>query len=447
MEEIMASLKAQVDRVFVSAMALTGTTEYAARRFGAAPFLPALFIDRFTYLGGIEPAVFSAQLAACRSFDDDRWAQHWQGYATEHLMVADGALSVLGAPSTRQLLDAPSPEQTHRLGGLLAPAVEILADRGAIAPPGAVSEFSRRHPESLSAAVALDALIKAVVYEFAAAWPGWTPSRLRAYETSHRLCEIVLTALAPAMGLAIEMVRIPCGDDDEVRGYLVAPEGADQLPTVLITNGLEGSLAETTLPLLKYRDEGMAYFIMEMPGTYHYRQPLTAQSEQVYRAVIDYLAAHNRVDTERMGMLGVSFGAYWATRMAAVEPRLCAVVANGAPADRSLAPSGSLGVPEVIVSTIQRTIGAGGLVDMMGKVKQLTLRDHLPRITLPLLVINGAKDTLVRVEDSVDIATYAPNAQLVLYADDDHCAMKNAEAWFGLAVRFLREQLATPVPS
>lgn len=97
------------------------------------------------------------------------------------------------------------------------------------------------------------------------------------------------------------------------------------------------------------------------------------------------------------------------------------------------------------MSTIQRTIGADGLVDMMGKRKQPTLRDHLPRITIPLLVIDGAKDTLVRVEDSVDIATYAPNAQLVLYADDDHCAIKNAEAWFGLAVRFLREQLATSV--
>ncbi len=68
----MDSLKSQVKRVLVSTMALTGTTEYAARRFGTAPFLPALFVDRFTHLGGIEPAVFSAQLAACRSFDDER---------------------------------------------------------------------------------------------------------------------------------------------------------------------------------------------------------------------------------------------------------------------------------------------------------------------------------------------------------------------------------------
>lgn len=439
----MAALKSQAQRAFVSALALSRTTEHAARRLGVAPFLPALFVDRFTYLGGIEPAVFSAQLAACRSFDDHRWADHWEAFATEHLATADASLSALRAPSTRELLDSPSADQTRRLGELLAPAVEILADRGPIAYPGAVHEFSRRRSEARDAAIAVDALVKAMVYEFVAAWPGWTPRRLRAYETSHRLCETLLTALAPAMGLDIETVRIPVGGNDEIRGYLIAPEGARHLPTVLITNGLEGSLAETAVPLLKYRGEGMAYFVMEMPGTYHYRQPLTPQSEQVYSAAIDFLASDSRVDKERIGMLGVSFGAYWATRMAAVEPRLRVAIANGAPADRSLAPTGSLGVPEVIVSTIQRTIGAGSLLDMIGKVRKLSLRDHLPRITIPLLVINGADDTLVRVEDSIDIATYAPNAQLVLYADDDHCAMKNAEAWFDLGVRFLREELGT----
>lgn len=441
----MASLKSQLKRVFVSALALTHSTEHAARRLGVTPFLPALFVDRFTYLGGIAPAVFSAQLAACRSFDDERWVAHWEAFATEHLAIADVALSSLGAPAVRELLDVPNVDHMHRLGELLAPAVEILADRGAVAAPDAVREFSARKPEARDAAVALDALIKAMVYEFAAAWPGWTSRRLRAYETSHRLCEVVLTALAPAMGLTVETVRVPCGGDDHVRGYLIAPEGARQLPTVLITNGLEGSLAETTLPLLKYRAEEMAYFIMEMPGTYHYRRPLTPQSERVYSAVIDFLTADSRVDAERIGMLGVSFGAYWATRMAAVEPRLRVAIANGAPADRSLAPTGSLGVPEIIVSTIQRTVGAGGLLDMIGKIKQLSLRDHLSRIGIPLLVLNGADDTLVRVEDSIDIATYAPNAKLVLYADDDHCAMKNAEAWFDLAVRFLRDELGATV--
>ncbi|WP_431972659.1 alpha/beta hydrolase family protein [Nocardia sp. bgisy134] len=438
----MASTTSRARRLFVSTLALTGTTERAANRFGTAPFLPALFADRLTHLGGIDPAVFSAQLAACNSFDDNRWTTHWETFADEHTATADAALAVLGGPSTRELLDSTTDVEVRKLGELLAPAVEILADRGPIAPPDAVDRFCALHPEDCDAAVALDALIKVVVYEFAASWPGWSPRRLQAYETSHRLCEILLTALAPAMGITVEAVRIPRGSADEVRGYLISPEGAEQLPTVLITNGLEGTLGELTLPLLQHRAEGMTYFVMEMPGTFHYRQPLTPESERVYSAVVDFLTADHRVDAQRIGMLGVSFGAYWSTRMAAVEPRLRAAVANGALADRTFAPTGSIGVPEIIVSTIRRTVGATSVPDMVGKLSALSLRDHLRRIEIPLLVVNGADDSLCRVEDSIDIATYAPNAQLVLYADDDHCAMKHEPEWLDLCIRFFRTHLA-----
>jgi esterase FrsA len=181
---------------------------------------------------------------------------------------------------------------------------------------------------------------------------------------------------------------------------------------------------------------------MEMPGTYHYRQPLTPGSERVYSTVIDFLTTDDRVDPDRIGMLGVSFGAYWSTRMAAVEPRLRAAIANGPPADHTFKPTGSTGIPEIIVETIRSTVGATSLLDMVRKLSALSLRDHYRRIDIPLLVINGADDTLVRVEDSIEIATYAPDAQLVLYADDDHCAMQNEAEWFDLCIRFLRTHVA-----
>ena len=437
----MASIASRAHRAFVTVLALTGTTEWAARRLGTARFLPALFIDRFAHTGGLDPAAFGAQMAQCRSFTDSRWTAHWESFAGEYLAIADGALAGLGGPSTQDLLGSPTEADIRKLGELLAPAVEILADRGPVAPPDAVHSFCARHPESRDAAVALDALIKAMVYKYAAAWPGWTPRRLRAYEASHQLCEILLVALAPAMGVTFEVVRIPLGDDEEVRGFLLAPKDARGLPTVLLSQGLEGTLAELTLPLLEWRAEGFTYFIMEMPGTFHYRKPLGPNSEEVYTTVVDFLATHPCVDASRIGMMGVSFGAYWSTRMAAVEPRLRAAISNGAPADHSFKPSGTTGVPEIIIDTIRNTLGANSLQDTMRKASALSLRDHYPRIKIPLLVINGADDTLVRVEDSIEIATYAPDAQLVLYADDDHCAMHHEDEWFELAMRFFHAHL------
>lgn len=287
----------------------------------------------------------------------------------------------------------------------------------------------------------MDALIKVITYKLAAAWPGWTPQRLRAHAESRRLCDVVTEALAPAMGLSIEHLGIPLPGGDVVEGAAVFPLGVQSSPIVLYAKGLEGTVAESLLPALKYRSYGLAMFIMEMPGTYTYQQPLTVGAENSYRAVIDRLIADRRVDPNRIGMLGLSFGAYWAARMAAVDPRVRAVVANGAPSDRTFRPSGAIGTPEIMMWTMANTMHASSPVDLLKKLRALSLKDRYARMTAPLLVINGATDTLASTRDSIDIATYAPNALLKLYPDDDHCAMGHATEWWDFSIRFLADHL------
>jgi esterase FrsA len=65
---------------------------------------------------------------------------------------------------------------------------------------------------------------------------------------------------------------------------------------VLVTNGLEGTTQELIIPMLKYRKNGMGIFIMEMPGSYVYKQPMSSKSQAIYHKVIDYLAAHPKLN-------------------------------------------------------------------------------------------------------------------------------------------------------
>lgn len=78
-------------------------------------------------------------------------------------------------------------------------------------------------------------------------------------------------------------------------------------------------------------------------------------------------------------------------------------------------------------------------------MRALSIKDLYSHITIPLLVINGDRDTLLSTQDSVDIADAAPHATLLLYPDDDHCAMRHYREWLDHSQHWLRTTLTTDV--
>ncbi len=326
------------------------------------------------------------------------------------------------------------------LGTALAPAATVLADRTPENGPTLVEEFCRQHPEHRAAATAVDELVKGMVYLFAAAWPGWSPQRLAAYADSQRLFHMLLMALAPALGLHAERIRLAIEGEQAV-AYAVFDAETGTQPTMLITNGLEGTIQEALLPALRHRDRGVALVAMEMPGTFQYIRPLSVETEHAYRAVIDQLCDHPRIDADRLGMLGLSFGAHWSTRMAARDPRLKAVVSNGGLYHHSFGLTGVFGMPEIMLWTLKKTTGVTSIASLGPRLKSLDIKRLYSEIGVPLLVINGDSDTLISTQDSINLAGAAPHGELMLYPDDDHCAMGHNSAWLELATHWMAEHL------
>lgn len=95
-------------------------------------------------------------------------------------------------------------------------------------------------------------------------------------------------------------------------------------------------------------------------------------SEQIYRDTLSFVGSHESVDGSRLDMIGISFGGNCATRMAIVDKRIKAVVMNGAPLARSLNPSGSFGIPEVVVRALFDVVGAKTLLDLKSSLHALT---------------------------------------------------------------------------
>jgi len=435
-------------KLFVTACAVTRTTDLAARFTGAAPFLPALFALRYANMGGLDRTWFDGQLAAARSFRDDRWCAHWNRIADEHVQLANRLLRALPGTAGAAVPDiaGQAPATRNGLAELIAPAAVLFADHGPQPDAQTIDNLIAAHSPTSDATVAttafraIDAWVKAITYYQVSAFPGHSEQRMRAYWRSRHLFDVLIAAVAPALELVVEHAEIPVAGGETVSGYLILPPGEGPHPVVLTTNGLEGTAQELAIPQLRYRAAGLAMFVMEMPGSYAYTGPMSPASEAIYHDVIDHLVADTRLDTDRLGMVGVSFGGYWTARMAASDNRITAAIACGAPTHRSFS-GGALGTLQIILGALADTLGAGHPLDLVRKLAALSIKDRYRDIAMPLLVINGDNDTLMDTQDSIDLAAAAPHGTVLLYPDDDHCAMGHYREWLDHSQHWLIEQL------
>lgn len=359
-------------RLAVTLLAQTGLTNHAARRLGVGPFLPAVFVPRYAGLGGLSEQRLDADLRGIRSFADEDWCECWGALAAEHEAQADG------------------------------------------------------HEREGRAEACTAALRAALAYHSAGAFPGTTPGRLRAYHEAHRVFERLLDRDDhPWEPMEINTPEHP------ISGLLSLPTHPGPHPLVIIINGLEGTTPETVQRLPASARQEFAVFAMEMPGTYASPSPISPDSSRIFDAVIEALARHPEIDEHAIGLIGVSFSGYWAARLAASNHRLACVVSDGPPLRHSFSPLSAFGKPQIIMEALRHVTGARNVVGLALASRALAagLRGTYEQIRVPLLVVNGDRDSLCDVRDSIELAAGAPQGLLKLYAGAEHCAMeRRAEA-------------------
>ena len=121
----------------------------------------------------------------------------------------------------------------------------------------------------------------------------------------------------------------------ELPAYVMAPDvNAGRRKTLIIVSGFDGTLEEEYFlrgaPAL-----ARGYNIIHMAGPgqmdvfrFYADAGFEPDYERPVQTLIDYCAARPEIDPERLAILGISFGGYFATRAAAHEPRIKALIAN-----------------------------------------------------------------------------------------------------------------------
>ena len=145
--------------------------------------------------------------------------------------------------------------------------------------------------------------------------------------------------LAAVRGQDVEEVFLPFGGAQLPAYYVRAPRPHDQRPgrpskTLLLISGYDGTLEETWLSYgLAALERGYHLLLFTGPGQmdtlrFHPGMAFIPEYEHVGRLALDYVLARRETDPRRVALMGISFGGYFATRIAAHEPRVRALIAN-----------------------------------------------------------------------------------------------------------------------
>lgn len=219
--------------------------------------------------------------------------------------------------------------------------------------------------------------------------------------------------VAPRCTPPLERVEIPY-EGSALPAYFVPAEGVKnaRVPVVIFFDGLD--VTKEQLYLIGGRElvkRGVACLLVDGPGTgeairlrnLHLRHDY----ERPASAAIDYLQTRGDSDPERIGIMAISLGGYYAPRAAAFEPRLKACAAWGAIYDyhevwqrrieASKRGGSALSVP---MFQIQWILGVSTPEGALEKLRAFTLAEVAARITCPFLIVHGEEDAQIPVADA-----------------------------------------------
>ncbi len=238
-------------------------------------------------------------------------------------------------------------------------------------------------------------------------WPiPASPGKQRSYE---KAIEAFL-AHARFWDPQLEIVRIPF-EGKEIIGYLRLPKNANgPVPVVLAVNGLDSrkeDLAESFSAILPF---GIGFLAVDGPGTGQNPIKVSENAERVLSRVLDYIATRPEIDKNRVAMHGVSWGAYWATKMAIVErARLKGASAQSPPTDtffqKEFLMNSLIGNREYLfdqVPALMAIFDNVRTVDEMAEVlpkMSLVKQGLLGKPMSPMLILAGVLDTQVPISD------------------------------------------------
>lgn len=234
------------------------------------------------------------------------------------------------------------------------------------------------------------------------------PKKWLSYEKSRDCFAKAGNLLTPR----IERISVPfsgkADEGSEVSFYIRKRADETRQPVVIRWSGIDTWKEERQDINDAFHQAGFAVITIDMPGTGESPVLATPDGEQQFIPVLDWIAQQPELDASRVALVGMSWGGYWATRLAyQYAHRLAAVVNWAGPVHYSFQRDWLLKSQQAdsYLMDIQiaraRCVGKESYEDYIRAVSQLSVYDMglLDNPHPPMLLVNGKDDRQQSLDD------------------------------------------------
>ncbi|MGC4029280.1 MAG: alpha/beta hydrolase [Steroidobacteraceae bacterium] len=235
------------------------------------------------------------------------------------------------------------------------------------------------------------------------------PAKMEAYRLSRECFQRAGLLMKPKK----ELISVPFagrpGEGDKVIFYARRrPASEKKQPVVIRWSGIDTWKEERQDIDERLFKAGLAVITMDMPGTGESPVLVGPEGERQFVPVLDWIAAQPELDAKRVGIIGMSWGGYWATKLAFMHAdRLAAAVNWAGPVHHSfkrewLLKSRNAGSYLMDITIARsRCVGKTDYESYIEAASKLSLLDAglLDKPHPPMLLVNGNDDRQQSLED------------------------------------------------